>query len=263
MRIRDNGRGAGLRPGQPGRVGRPRQALGRPVIGGGQLSDLARVQVHGQQPAIVEGGRDRSPVRGGGQAGDRSAETFEPNGPWLTSHGGHFQRVLAGRVGDPHHLPGLAQHPGQPGPRSGVHVQRPGRAVLVRQPVHAPPHLHHTGLPGPVRVQLAQVIPRGDQPRRPRRGGRAEADVEFHAGRGRPGRPAARCRPPRGRRSAVRRCSGYGRTCRHDRCAGLSLSHPARTNRCCRCLHDQTGRTTARRSASGRPAAHPGPSAPG
>ena len=41
---------------------------------------------------------------------------------------------------------------------AGIDVQRAGRAVLVRQPVHRAAHLDHAGLPGLVTVQAAQVI---------------------------------------------------------------------------------------------------------
>ena len=166
-------------PGQPGRVGREGQPLDGPVVGRGQLGDLAGGDIDGQQPAVVEGGRDRSPVRGSGQAGDRAAKTFgKPNGAWFTGHGTDLERVGAGAgVGDPDHRAGLAQHPGQPGPGVRVHVQRPGRTVLVGQPVHRAAHLDHAGLPGLVAVQAAQVIARGDEPRGAGRGRGAEGDL--------------------------------------------------------------------------------------
>ena len=111
----------------------------------------------------------------------------QADGPRLARHRGDLQRVGAGGVGDPRHLPGLTQHPGQPGPGPRIDVQRPGRAVLMRQPVHRPPHLHHTGLPGPVTIQATQMISSRDQPRRTSRGRGTERDLEPT----RPGRAGA------------------------------------------------------------------------
>ena len=97
----------------------------------------------------------------------------------LAARAGDLQGVGAGGVGDPDRLPGLAEHPRQPGPGRGIDVQRAGRAVLVRQPVHRAAHLDHAGLPGLVTVQAAQVIARGDQPRRPGRRRGAQGDLQL------------------------------------------------------------------------------------
>ena len=169
----------GLGPGQPGRVRRPGQPVDRPVVGRGQLGDLPGRHVDDQQPAVPRGRGDSSAVRGGSQA-DYVPELAcgQGGGGRLATRAGDLEGVGAGGVGDPDRLPGLAEHPRQPGPRPRVDVQRPGRAVLVRQPVHRAPHLDHAGLPGLVTVQAAQVVFGGDQPRRPGRRGGAQRDLQ-------------------------------------------------------------------------------------
>ena len=191
IRIRVSGADPRLGPGQPGRVRRPGQPVDGPVVGRGQLGDLPRRHVDGQQPAVVRGRGDRSPVRGSSQAGHVPEKTFsQPNDAGFTGsfaasslqagtvHRGDLERVVAGGVGDPDHLAGIAEHPRQPRPGAGIHVQRAGRAVLVRQPVHRTPHLDHAGLTGPVAVQRAQVILRRDQPRRPARRRGTQRDLQ-------------------------------------------------------------------------------------
>ena len=122
------------------------------------------------------------PVRGGGQAQHVAEETLsEPDGLGLRliGHRGDLERVVPRGVGDPDHLAGVAEHPRQPRPGAGIDVQRTGRPVLVRQPVHRTPHLDHAGLTGLVRVEGAQVVFCRDQPRRPAHGRGTEADVQL------------------------------------------------------------------------------------
>ena len=169
----------GLGPGQPGRVRRPGQPADRPVVRRGQLGDLPGRHVDDQQPAVPRGGRDGSSVRGRGQAGHvPEPARGEGGGVRLATRADDLQGVGPRGVGDPDRLPGLAEHPRQPGPRPRVDVQRAGRAVLVRQPVHRAAHLDHAGLPGLVTAQAAQVVFGGDQPRRPRRGRGAQGDLQ-------------------------------------------------------------------------------------
>ncbi len=108
-------------------------------------------------------------------------KTFgQPNGLGLRliHHRSDLERVVPGGVGDPDHLAGVAEHPRQPGPGGGIHVQRTGRAVLMRQPVHRPAHLNHASLTGLVGVQAAQVVLRRDQLRRAARGRGTQGDLE-------------------------------------------------------------------------------------
>ena len=171
-----------LGPGQPGRVRRPGQPADGPVVGCGQLGDLPGGHVDGQQPAVVRGGGDRNPVRGSSQAGHVPEKTFgEPNGAGLSGsfHRGDLQGVITGGIGDPDHLAGVAEHARQPRPGRRIDVQRAGRAILVRQPVHRTPHLDHAGLTGLIAIQRAQVILRRDQPGGPARRRGAEGDLEL------------------------------------------------------------------------------------
>ena len=192
---------AGLRPGQPGGIGRPGQAAGRPVVGGGQLRRLSGGDLDQEHPAVAGGRRDRCPVRGRGQL-DHAAELpvgqrgelragpvdrggllgavgaglgeagpgeagFPEAGGFVGRAGrdGDDQAVLPGGVADPGGPAGRAEDDREPGPRVRVHGQRPRRAVPVGQPVHGAAYLDHGRLPGPVAAQRAQVVSGRDQPR--------------------------------------------------------------------------------------------------
>ena len=171
----------------------------------------------------------------------------EGGGGRLATRAGDLEGVGAGGVGDPDRLPGVAEHPRQPGPGRRIDVQRARRAVLVRQPVHRPAHLDHAGLTGLVAVQAAQVILGRDQPGRAGRRRGAQGDRPACGAPPRRASPGSRCPPPRGRRSAARRWPGSWRTSRRGRCAGPGRCRPARTSRCSRCPRDRTGRTAGRR----------------
>ena len=182
MRIRDSGRGPGWDQASQAESG----DQDSPAIG--PSSDAASsvtcpgmalgVHVHDQQPAVVGGGRDRSPVRGSGQAGHRAEKTFgEPNGAWLTGHGTDFQRVgVLGPAASVTH----ATFPVSPSTR-GSRARAPGSTCSAR----AGPSLcvsqctvprTSTTLACPVRsqIQVTQMISGGDQPRRTSRGRGAE-----------------------------------------------------------------------------------------
>ena len=180
-----------LGPGQPGRVRRPGQPVDGPVVGRGQLGDLPGRHVDGQQPAVVRGRGDRIPVRGSSQAGHVPEKTFgQPNDAGFS---GSFPRAppaapstgAISSASSPVASVTQTTWPVSPSTRgslaraAGIHVQRAGRAVLVRQPVHRTPHLDHAGLTGLVAVQRAQVILRRDQPRRPARRRGAEGDLQL------------------------------------------------------------------------------------
>jgi hypothetical protein len=47
----------------------------------------------------------------------------------------------------------------------------------VGQPVHRAAHLDHTGLPGPIAIQVTEVVGGGDEPRRTGGGGSAQGDL--------------------------------------------------------------------------------------
>ena len=185
--MRASGRIPGWDQASQAESGDQAQPVDGPVVGRGQLGDLPGRHVDGQQPAVVRGRGDGGPVRGGGQAEHVAEETLgEPDGLGLRliGHRGDLERVVPGGVGDPDHLAGVAEHPRQPRPGAGIYVQRTGRAVPVRQPVHRTPHLDHAGLTGLVRVEAAEVVLRRDQPGGAAHGRGAEGDVQF-AGLGR------------------------------------------------------------------------------
>ena len=241
-----------LRPGQPGRVGRPGDVLDFAVVVAGELGRLARLDVDRAaagrrrrwrrawpRPATTPGrgrcrGRRRRWSGSARPARRRSRRTWMASAPL--------------GVGDPGDRAGLAEHAGQPGAGGRVDQQRPGRAVVVREPVHGAAHGHHARLAGLVAVEVAQVVVGGDQLGRAGggRGGRAGCRA-CAAARRRRGCRAARCRPPGGRRRGCRRWRGCGRRTRRGRCACAGRCRRARPSRCCRCPRGRRGRPGGRR----------------
>ena len=170
-----------MRPRQPGRVGRPCQPGDLAVAGRRHIGHPARRDIDEQQPAVAGRDRERAAVRGRGHVG-HPADGAGGQAPGRGLAGRpvgsrDLDRVGAFRVGHPCDLAGLAEHPGQPRPHPGDDRKRTRRALAVCQPVHGPAHLDGAGLAGMIAGQAAQVIFRGDQPRRPG-AGRGQAELE-------------------------------------------------------------------------------------
>jgi hypothetical protein len=194
--------GRGLGPGQPRRVGRPGQAGHLPVVGMGQLGDLARGDVDDVQAPVERRHRDLAPVRGRGQLAhpaDQAARQAARRRRVAAGRGGaDLQGIGPVGVGHPHDVPAGPEHRGQPGPAAGGDRQGQRRAVAVAQPVHRPAHVDRAGPAGRVARQRADVVVGGDEPGRAAGRDRAEGDLE------RPGRAGVQpVKQPDGARAGV------------------------------------------------------------
>ncbi len=133
---------AGVRPGEPGRVGREDQSGHVPVLAAVDFADLAGLPLDEQQAPVVRGDRHPAPVGCHGEFQDSAelpgAEPARRGTGRETGRRCELQRVVALRVRHPDH-PLLAVHPEgarQPGPYAGFGGERAGGAGAVGDPVH-------------------------------------------------------------------------------------------------------------------------------